>query len=48
MLKKKCQTPGLQGGFLNFFVDSYVKIAFYFPTWYNKMTYDYFYVPRGK
>lgn len=32
----------------DFFVDSYVKIAFYFPTWYNKMTYDYFYVPRGK
>ena len=25
-------------------MDSYVKIAFYFPTWYNKMNYDHFYV----
>lgn len=27
-------------------MDSYVKIAFYFPAWYNKMTYDYYYVCR--
>ena len=27
-------------------MDSYVKIAFYFPAWYNKMNYDYFYVCR--
>ena len=27
-------------------MDSYAKIAFYFPTWYNKMNYDYFYMYR--